>query len=342
MRILFTGGGSAGHVVPNLALMEALQKEHAEMGYIGTDGIEKRLVAPWKIPYFPIHPPKFVRGFTLKNLKIPTAFLRAKKEAEEAIRSFKPDLIFSKGGFVALPVVFAAHTLKIPAITHESDLSVGLANKLMAKKCKYVFTSFPETAEKFKNGKYVGSPIRKSVLSGNRASALRKYSFSGERKILLVLGGGSGSVAINSLIYENLSALTENYDILHLCGKGNLRQARVSGYRPVEYEDDMGSAYAVADLVISRAGSNTLFEILANKKRSLLIPLEKSSRGDQKENAEYFQKRGLVHTMKENDDGFLRRVDEAVKDDETALRLASYHAENGTENIIRELRKFGL
>ena len=156
-KILFTGGGSAGHVVPNLAIIEEVKNE-ADICYMGTDGLEKNLVAPLKIPYWEISCPKFVRSFSLKNFKIPAEFLRAEKKAAEGLKAFRPDIVFSKGGYVALPVVFAAKKLKIPCLTHESDLSPGLANRLMARKCRYVLTSFPETAERFKKREILRYP----------------------------------------------------------------------------------------------------------------------------------------------------------------------------------------
>ncbi|HIR22770.1 MAG TPA: glycosyltransferase, partial [Candidatus Scatosoma pullicola] len=210
-KVLFTGGGSAGHVVPNLALIEALQGE-ADVCYIGTDGVEKALVTAQKIPYFEISCPKFVRGFAPSNLKIPAAFLRAEKRAAEGLAAFRPDIVFSKGGYVALPVVFAAKKLKIPCLTHESDLSPGLANRLMARKCRCVLTSFPETAERFRNGKYCGSPLRDELFRGSREAAIAKYGFSGKKKVLLVFGGGSGSRALNDALRACAVNLSREYD----------------------------------------------------------------------------------------------------------------------------------
>lgn len=244
-KVLFTGGGSAGHVVPNIALINALKGE-ADVCYIGTDGPEKTLVSAQKIPYFQISCPKLVRGFSLGNLKIPAAFLRAERQAREGLLAFRPDIVFSKGGYVALPVVFAAKKLKIPCLTHESDLSPGLANRLMAGKCRYVLTSFPETAEKFRNGKYCGSPLREELFGGDREAARKKYGFSGKKKVLLVFGGGSGSRAINDALRKCVSSLARKYDVLHLCGKGNVAESNIPGYVQREFERDMADAYAAA------------------------------------------------------------------------------------------------
>lgn len=298
-KILFTGGGSAGHVVPNLAIMNELRYGY-RITYMGTNGIESELVKRANYEFFPIETPKLVRSFTLDNFKIPFRLRRAKREALKILKSEKPDLVFSKGGFVSYPAVWAAHKLKIPVLTHESDLSAGLCTRLIAKKCKYVLTSFPETATLFSNGKHVGSPVRKEIFNGDRERARHKFGFHAQKPVLLVLGGGSGSKAINEAVRKNLPALLSVFDILHLCGKGNAIQNPPAGYVQREFEGDMASAYACADLVLSRAGSNTVFEILCMKKPAVFIPLEKSSRGDQLENALYFEKSGLCTLLHEN------------------------------------------
>lgn len=339
-KVLFTGGGSAGHVVPNLALIEALQGE-ADVCYIGTDGVEKALVTAQKIPYFEISCPKFVRGFAPSNLKIPAAFLRAEKRAAEGLAAFRPDVVFSKGGYVALPVVFAAKKLKIPCLTHESDLSPGLANRLMARKCRYVLTSFPETAERFRNGKYCGSPLREELFRGSREAAIAKYGFSGKKKVLLVFGGGSGSRALNDALRACAVNLSREYDILHLCGRGNLVQSNIPGYVQREYEKDMANAYAAADLVVCRAGSNTVFELLALKKAAILVPLEGRTRGDQAENAAYFRKKGLCRTLKQSELGFLpEAIEDAVGDETLKKALENSDFSNGNANILHEIRRF--
>lgn len=301
-KILFTGGGSAGHVLPNVALMEDLLAQgNTELCYIGTNGIEKSLISPLKIPFHTIECPKLIRGGGFKslrnNLKIPYAFLKAKKQAEEGLKEFRPDVVFSKGGYVSLPVVWAAKKLKIPCYTHESDFSAGLANKLAAKKCKAVFTSFPETAKRFKNGVYSGAPIRSSLLHADKARTKKEFSIPDGIPVLLVFGGGSGSKVINDCLRAALKTLTKKYFVLHVCGKGNLIDSNIKNYRQTEFISYMGGSYACADVVISRAGAGTLFELLALKKPALLIPLEGQTRGDQKENAEYFLNRGLCHVL---------------------------------------------
>ncbi len=335
-KIVFTGGGSAGHVVPNIALMEELQTKY-DLCYCGTDGIEKGLIAPLKIPYAQIACPKFIRGFSPKNFAIPLALRRAIHEAKEKLAEIRPDLVFSKGGYVALPVVFAAKKLRIPCLTHESDLSLGLANRLMAGRCAFVLTSFPETAESVINGRHTGSPLRRSIFGVDKGMARAKYGFAAHNKpVLLVLGGGSGSAAINAALRKDLFSLCKKYYVLHLCGKGNAVESNAAGYVQREFEDDMGDAYACADAVIARAGSNTVFETLALKKPAMFVPLQNArTRGDQVKNARYFEERGLCRVLPERNLANLEAAIDGLMQD-TALRknLKNCDVENGNEKII--------
>ena len=343
-RIVLTGGGTAGHVTPNLALFPHLREKCCEISYIGSyDGIEKGLIAEWKLPYYEIVCPKLIRsgGFASlkRNLKIPFELLRAQKKAEEGLKIFQPDLIFSKGGYVALPVVRAAKKLKIPCFAHESDLSVGLANRLSAKKCKYVFTSFPETAKTIRHGKYSGAPIRRSIFSATKADARKKFGIPFDAKVVLVFGGGSGSAVINQTIRKNLKQLCEKYVILHVCGKGNTVVCNFKNYRQFEFISDMGGAYACADLIVSRSGAGTVFEILALKKPAVFIPLEGQTRGDQIQNAEYFYQKGLCKILRQKDiENLPRSIDEAALDNDLKARLAQSNFSSGNENILRDIR----
>ncbi len=337
--LLFCGGGSAGHVVPNLAVMRELRYSH-KIAYVGTDGIEQKLVREAGFPFFRVDCPKLVRGFSLSNLAIPKRLARAKREARELLERERPDLVFSKGGYASYPAVWAAGKLGIPVLTHESDLSAGLCTRMIAKKCERVLTSFPETAKRFPNGVYTGSPVRREILGGERSRARRKYGFEGERPVLLVFGGGSGSGALNGAIRTHLPVLLGETRILHICGRGNLPKERAEGYLPLEYEWDMGSAYACADAVLCRAGSNTVFETLALKKPALLIPLEKSTRGDQLENALYFEKRGLVRVLHESELGELpSRVHALLCDDALRASLSASDYPSGTQRIVEEIRR---
>ncbi len=331
---LFCGGGSAGHVVPNLAVMNELKFSH-KLAYMGTGGIEKALVSEAGYPFFEVDCPKLVRSFTLENLKIPFRLRAAKKAAMRILEEEKPDLVFSKGGFASYPAVWAAHKLGIPALTHESDLSPGLATKLMAKKCKYVLTSFPETAGLFPNGKYVGSPMRKELFRGERARARKKYSLPDDKPVLLVLGGGSGSRALNEAVIAHLPTLLKRFHILHITGKGNGEEILRSGYVRREFEKDMGSAYAACDCVLCRAGSNTVFEVIALKKPALFVPLERGSRGDQLQNAAYFEKRGLCRILRESELSSLpTALGELCKDGSLRFALSACEIQSGTPAIL--------
>lgn len=299
-KLVLTGGGSAGHVVPNLALVPRL-RETFELFYIGTNGIERKLLTGKGIPFYTIDAPKLVRGSLLQNLSLPFRLVKSVRQAKKHLRSISPDAVFSKGGYVSLPVVLAARSLKIPVVSHESDFSAGLANRIIAKRCKTVLTSFPETAKSMKNGVYTGSPVREELFLGDRTQALKKYGFAGDKPVLLAFGGGSGSRTINDALTAALPSLLPRFDILHIRGNA-AEKSRFDGYVPLEFEQDMASAYACADFVVARAGSNTVFELLALKKPSLLIPLEnKRSRGDQVENALYFQRRGVCRVLRESE-----------------------------------------
>ena len=338
--ILFTGGGSAGHVVPNLAIMNEIRYSHRVI-YMGTSGIERSLVEKAGYTFFEVECPKLIRSLTLKNLSIPSRLRKAKKAAIEILEREQPDLVFSKGGFVSYPAVCAAHKLGIPVLTHESDLSAGLCTKLIAKKCERVLTSFPETAKLFKNGEYVGSPIRKEILRGEKSRAKKKFSLSETKPVLLILGGGSGSKAINDAVRKNLKKLLARFDVLHLAGKGNLIESNLEGYVQREFEQDMGSCYAAADVVLCRAGSNTLFELLALQKPCVLVPLKKGSRGDQIENALYFADKGLCRVLyEENLDELLKEVTATYEDDALKNALEEAHYGNGLANILSLIEKY--
>ena len=335
--ILFTGGGSAGHVVPNLAVMEELRGSF-RLSYMGTDGMERALVASFGCPYHTVNCPKLERTFTLRNAAFPFRLAAAKKRARAILNETRPDLVFSKGGYASYPAVYAAHTLNIPVLTHESDLTPGLCTRVIARYCRCVLTSFPETAARFRNGTCVGSPVRRELFSGKREDALRKYGL-GKKPVLLVLGGGSGSRTLNDAVRSRLGELLTDFDILHLCGKGNLTANAPAGYVQREYEQDMTSAYACCDIVLSRAGSNTVFELLCLQKPALLVPLGRATRGDQIANAEYFRGKELCAVLRENELGSLPSAllclygNAKVRD---CLRVRN--EQSGTKNIVSVIR----
>lgn len=345
-RVLFVGGGSAGHVVPNIALIESLLRiGKIDVCYMGTDGLEKRLISSLHIPYYQISCPKLVRGggfLALKNnVTIPRRFKEAVQEATAGLKAFSPDLVFSKGGYVALPVVTAAYKMGVPCITHESDFSMGLANKLMVKKCAAVLTSFPETADGVKGGKYVGQPIRKSLFAASRHGARLDYCDGTKKPVVLILGGGSGSLAINAAVRENIKDLCDKYFVLHVCGKGNVVDSTIKDYRQFEYVEKIGDLYAAADVVVTRAGAGALFETLALKKPSVLIPLAKQTRGDQIENAKYFERRGLCRVLPENKLSELpTAIGEALADDTMRDALSHTRYGEGTANTLYQIFRY--
>ncbi|MCR4610423.1 MAG: undecaprenyldiphospho-muramoylpentapeptide beta-N-acetylglucosaminyltransferase [Lachnospiraceae bacterium] len=305
-KIVMTGGGTAGHVTPNVALFPKLQEDGFEISYIGSyNGIEKDLIKKQGIEYYGIASGKLRRYFDVKNFSDPFRVMKGYKEARKILRKIKPDVVFSKGGFVTVPVVFAAKNLKIPVIIHESDLTPGLANKLSIPKATYVCHNFPETAEHLPEGKsrLTGCPIRQELFMGDRDKGLEFLGFDGNKPVLMVIGGSTGAQAINEGIHESLDKLTKTFDIVHLCGKDKLDKdyEGIAGYKQYEYiSDELNDIFAAADMVVSRAGANAICELLALCKPHLLIPLSAAaSRGDQILNANSFKKQGFSEVLEE-------------------------------------------
>ena len=307
-KIVMTGGGTAGHVTPNIALMPALKEKGYQISYIGSyDGIERGLIEEEGIPYYGISSGKLRRYFDLKNFTDPFKVVKGYFEARKLLKKLKPDVVFSKGGFVTVPVVLAAKSCKIPAIIHESDMTPGLANKLAIPSAYKVCHNFPETAKHLPEGKSVlsGSPIRQELLNGSRAEGLKLCGFSTEKPVILVIGGSLGSVAINEAVRKALPVLLPNYQIIHVCGKGKVDTSinNLPGYIQFDYvQEELSHLLAASDLVISRAGSNAICEFLALKKPNILIPLPaNASRGDQLLNAASFEKQGFSYLLHEED-----------------------------------------
>ncbi len=298
-KITFCGGGSAGHVIPNIALIEDLSKDY-EISYLGTHGIEEEICKKCGVPFYAYDGVKLVRGKILCNISIPVKLIKAHAQCKRILGEIKPDLLFCKGGYVCLPAAYAAASCGIPVLTHESDLSAGLTTKLISRKCERTLTAFPETAGKFKNGVYTGTPMRKSLFSRSKTEAKERLNLD-MRPTVLVFGGGSGSAKINGALRENLKKLCAQYNILHLCGKGNKVDCGIAGYKQLEFSDDMGLCYAACDYAVARCGSNSANELISLKIPTLFIPLEGQSRGDQVENARYFQARGLCRVLNESE-----------------------------------------
>lgn len=307
-KILLTGGGTAGHVTPNLALVPGLRQAGFDIEYMGSyDGIEKSLVEKAGIPYHGISSGKLRRYLDVKNLTDPIRILKGLHEAKHFMKEHKPDIVFSKGGFVSVPVVIAAAERKIPVVIHESDLSPGLANKLAIPRATKVCYSFPETEKYLSHNKaiFTGLPVRDELLNGSRENGLKICGFTGNKPVLMVIGGSLGSVAVNSAVRSALDSLLVNFDIIHACGKGKYDNdlEGTAGYKQFEYiSDELPDIYAAADIIISRAGANVINELAALKKPALLIPLGlDASRGDQLLNADSFKKRGFSDVLKEED-----------------------------------------
>lgn len=307
-KIVLTGGGTAGHVTPNLALLPSLQNAGYEVTYIGSyDGIEKRLIGDFNIPYEGISTGKFRRYLDLKNLTDPFRILKGFAEARSFLKSYQPDIVFSKGGFVSVPVVRAAASLGIPCIIHESDMTPGLANKLCIPVAKKVCCNFPETLKLLPQEKAVltGSPIRAELSRGNKLAALNMCGFTANKPVIMVIGGSLGAASINKAVREALPQLLVDFQVVHLCGKDKVDNLLLNtpGYKQFEYiKAELKDLFAMADLVISRAGANAICELLALKKPNLLIPLPaSSSRGDQLLNAASFEAQGFSVVINEEE-----------------------------------------
>lgn len=305
-KVLLTGGGTAGHVTPNIALLPGLLKAGYEIRYVGSySGMERGLIEKEGIPYVGISTGKFRRYLSLKNLSDPFRVLKGYGEAVKIIQDYKPDVVFSKGGFVSVPVVLAAKKCHVPVIIHESDMTPGLANKLSIPSATKVCCNFPETLEKLPADKAVlsGSPIRKELLLGNKKAGLSFTGLSGARPILMMMGGSTGSRIINQNLRQALPELLKHFQVIHLCGKGNLDTSlkNTPGYVQYEYiSTELKDLMAACDVILSRAGANAICELLALKKPNVLVPLSAAvSRGDQILNAASFERQGFSFVLQE-------------------------------------------
>ncbi|MBQ9588553.1 MAG: undecaprenyldiphospho-muramoylpentapeptide beta-N-acetylglucosaminyltransferase [Butyrivibrio sp.] len=299
-KIVLTGGGSAGHVTPNIALIPALKKAGFEIYYIGSyNGIEKKLIEDYNIPYFGIATGKLRRYFDPKNFTDPFRVLKGFTEAISLLKRIQPDVVFSKGGFVSVPVVRAAGFLKIPYIVHESDMTPGLANKLSMSGAKKICCNFPETMRLLPADKAVltGTPIREELGKGSKQAGKEFCGFTDDKPVLMVIGGSLGAQSVNETVRYALPRLLHDFNVVHICGNDKMDNLRLSvpGYKQFEYvKNELKDIFAMADIVVSRAGANSICELLALKKPNILIPLStKSSRGDQMLNAKSFEQQGF-------------------------------------------------
>ncbi len=342
--IVLTGGGTAGHVIPNLALIPELKKNFDKIFYIGTkDGIEKKLVSALNsIEFKEIDAVKLIRKLTIKNFSIPCKLIKSVANAKKILKEINPNIIFSKGGYVSIPVAIAGWLLKIPVVTHESDISLGLANKIISKFSKCVFTSFEQTAKGKEKFIFTGSPIREQIFKGD--SKKLKLNFDKDKKTLLVMGGSLGAKAINDFINYYLDDLLKKYNILHITGKGKLNKTKIKNYYTVEYVNNIEDYFSMADYVISRAGANVIFELLSLNKPTILIPLPKAeSRGDQIQNAKYFYDRKMCEMILQenlNKENLFKTLNELEKNEKIIKRnIKSLNFYDSNKKIVELLVK---
>ena len=348
--IVLTGGGTAGHVTPNLALIPSLRKEGWNIQYIGSiNGIEKQLVQKENVPYHSIASGKLRRYLSLENLKDPFKVIKGYFDAYKILKKLRPKVVFSKGGYVTVPVVLAAHRLHIPVIIHESDMTPGLANKIAMRSAKTICVNFEETLKHVgKKGIYTGSPIREALFKGNKSKGNQICEFKVERPTLLMMGGSLGARKINEVLREALPTLLKTYNIIHICGKNNLDEklSNLEGYKQFEYvNEELPHLFALADVMLSRAGANALAEIIALNIPSLLIPLSQAaSRGDQILNANAMQKKGYCEVLLEenlNKDKLIAKLDEVYRNrDQFRCTMKERTKQSGIERVMQEIQKY--
>ncbi|WJE16707.1 undecaprenyldiphospho-muramoylpentapeptide beta-N-acetylglucosaminyltransferase [Halobacillus sp. ACCC02827] len=349
-RILFTGGGTAGHVIVNLALIPEFQKQGYDVDYIGSyEGIERQLIEPLEgVTYHGISTGKLRRYMSKENFKDPFKVLKGLMQSLRILSKRKPDVIFSKGGFVSVPVVMAGKIKNVPTVIHESDYTPGLANKLSFPFAKKILATFPETMQHLPEGKgeFIGAVVREELFTGDRLKGLSMCGFHKQKPVVMVMGGSMGSKRINDAIRENLDDLLKDVQIIHICGKGNEDSTiHRQGYAQFEYvQDELKHLFAASDYVVSRAGSNAIFEFLALKKPMLLIPLSRAaSRGDQILNADSFVKQGYALKLEEEEltsERFLAELQKLMKE-ERAIRSAmeSYQSEEAKEKVMTRIKE---
>ena len=350
-KIVLTGGGTAGHVTPNLALIPELVKEGWSVSYIGAhDGIEKTLIEKIGVDYYGVSTGKLRRYFSTKNFTDMFRVVGGVKEAASLIHKLRPDVVFSKGGFVAVPVVLGAKMNGVPVIIHESDITPGLANKIAIPFAKKVCTTFPETLQYIptKKGINTGTPIRKELFLGDEKKGLEICGFNRQKPILMMMGGSLGSVKINTDLRKALPKILKDFQLIHICGKGNLDKSldSMDGYKQFEYlSEELPHIFAIAEIVISRAGSNSISEFLALKKPNLLIPLSaKASRGDQILNAESFEKQGFTMVLREEDmnpETILQGIEVLYEKREMFIeRMNQSHLSDGVKAVMNVIRNY--
>ncbi|MEE1073617.1 MAG: undecaprenyldiphospho-muramoylpentapeptide beta-N-acetylglucosaminyltransferase [Cellulosilyticum sp.] len=348
--IVLTGGGTAGHVTPNLALIPTLRENGWDIQYIGSfNGIEKELVEKENIPYHPIASGKLRRYLSVENLKDPFKVVKGYFDAYKILKKLKPKVVFSKGGYVTVPVVLAASQLKIPVIIHESDMTPGLANKIAMKSAKTICVNFEETLNYVGDkGLYTGSPIRAELFAGSKTVGNELCGFEEIRPTLLMMGGSLGARKINEVLRESLPTLLKTYNVVHICGKDNVDESLlgIRGYKQFEYvRQELPHLFAMTDVMLSRAGANALAEIMALNLPSLLIPLSQAaSRGDQILNANAMKDKGYCEVLFEeelNKDILIKKLDEVYSNrGHFRCKMEEMTKQSGVEKVIKEIQKY--
>lgn len=339
-KIVFTGGGTLGHVMPNLFLMEELTDY--EIYYIGSSGIEKEKVKGKVKRYYEIPSTKLVRGKILKNLKIPFVVFKAINEAKKILKKVRPDVIFSKGGYVSLPVCVAGRMLKIPIVAHESDYSFGLANKIILKLCNHMCVNFKNLEGENKKITYTGPIFSTDFESIETAKNL---NLDANKRTILIIGGSLGSQKINNNIYAILKDLLVSFNVIHITGKGNKKINSFENYNSFEMVDNVVEFYNVADFVIGRSGAGVTAECFFKRLPMILIPLDNgSSRGDQMQNANYYTNLGTATVLREKDltpTALLKTIEKFNLDlDKYIKNYASIKTHNGKSKVLDLIRKY--
>ena len=350
MKIVLTGGGTGGHVIPHLSLLPYLKKHFNKIYYIGSCSFERDIMSKQKdVKYFSITTTKLQRDKFLKNLALPFKLLKSVCQAKKLLKELKPNVVFSKGGFVSVPVCIAAKLLKIPVVTHESDLSLGLSNKIIYKFCTTLCTTFPKTAQGLKKAIYTGSPLRQELFCGSKQTALQQTNLpQNSLPYLLIIGGSTGAESLNKTIFASLPTLTKHYNIMHITGKGknnpNLNSV-YKNYYQCEFCNNIQDLLALSDFIVSRAGSNAICEFLALNKPMLLVPLSNSaSRGDQVQNANYFKNNNIAKVLNEENltpTTLLKNLKELQNNKNLFIQNMKLSPinKNGTENILNIILK---
>lgn len=345
-KIVLTGGGTAGHVNPNIALIETLQQRGWQVEYVGSkDGIEKEMISAIHIPYHAVSSGKLRRYFSWQNFQDPLKIFLGIIQSWRLLQRLKPDVVFSKGGFVAFPVVVGAWLNRIPIVAHESDITPGLANRLSFPFVDKICLTFAAAKKHFKNMQKVeitGTPLRQALFSGKKENGLSRCHFNNQKPCLLVIGGSQGAKLLNLCVREAIDTLCERFQVIHLCGRGKVDPDyyEKTGYYQLEYAaEELADFFAASDVVISRAGANALYEILALQKPHVLVPLSSSvSRGDQVQNACYFQQQGISRVINETElaaDTLLQAIDEVYQNREAiTAKIKSLQIDSASNQII--------